>query len=146
MKQGRPTKYKEEYDKLAFQMCKEFGSTNKKLGKVFQVDEKTINLWINEHENFCLSVKEGKRAFDTKGIEISLAKRAMGYDTTETTTYYDGDGVVVKKKVMDKEVPADIGSMKMWLSNRNCKEWQDKQNIDLGGDVNINVNTGIERE
>ena len=43
-KQGRPTKYEEEYNEQAYKLCL-LGATDKEIGDFFNVDERTINNW-----------------------------------------------------------------------------------------------------
>ena len=128
-KQGRPTKYKEEYDKLAYKMCL-LGHTDVELAGFFEVNEDTIYEWKKQHQSFSESLKEGKEIADAKVVE-SLYRRATGYSHEEDKIFqYEGDPVVVPTtKHYAPETVAGI----FWLKNRQPKKWRDKQNVELTG-------------
>lgn len=101
MSGGRPSAYKAEYEKQAYQLCL-LGYTDKNLADFFGVAESTINNWKLEHPEFMESLKEGKAQSDVE-VEQSLREKAVGGDTT-----------------------AQI----FWLKNRQPRRWRDRQEIE----------------
>jgi len=54
-KNGRPTRYKKEYNEQARKLCL-LGSTDKSLADFFDVSEATINNWKIQHSKFLKSM------------------------------------------------------------------------------------------
>jgi transposase-like protein len=118
---GRPTAYKPEYAKEAYEYCAIFGADDKMLAKKFGVAESTLYLWKLKHNEFSEALKRGKDAFDTQHVEKSLLKRAMGYTL---------DG---------KHYPPDTTACIFWLKNRQPRKWRDKQELEHTGELKINI-------
>ena len=143
---GRPTKYDPDYHpKKAYELCAEFGSTDRPLAKFFEVTTATLHNWKKAYpEEFFSQIRAGKDYYNSKKIEKSLRKRAMGYRYTETTKEPSADpdtpGKMVVTKTISKHLPGDFNSMKLWLINRDPKRWSDKQQLELAGEVGVNVN------
>lgn len=136
------SKYKPEYDTLAFNYCS-LGADDVKLGELFNVTKTTINNWKNDHPTFFDSLKRGKGAHDSIRVEDSLLKRALGYEWTEEKQEDGTNGS--KTTTVNKHVPGDATSMIFWLKNRDPNRWREKQEIshvlsdnfeDLLGDAN----------
>ena len=146
MPAGRPTVYDPEYHPAkAYEFCAEDGFTDKKLGRVFDVSEQTINTWKKEHTKFLESIRAGKDEYDSNAVEKSLRRRAVGFSFTETTMETTGDvndkgkPILAVTKKVKKYVPPDTQANRLWLINRRPARWRDKQDIDLTGDLNINL-------
>lgn len=153
--EGRPTKYKEEYNEKVEKLCK-LGATDKEIADFFEVDEATINRWKIEHPEFCESIKKGKVIADTN-VSQKLYQRAMGYsydevhyekinvdvDKVEETDNEDLKMEVYKKKLITKEVVPDTTAQIFWLKNRQRKYWRDKQEMGFtdkdGNDLPIQI-------
>lgn len=118
---GRPTAYKPDYAKEAYEYCAIFGADDKMLAKKFGVAESTLYLWKLKHNEFSEALKRGKDAFDTQHVEKSLLKRAMGY-TLE-----------------GKHYPPDTTACIFWLKNRQPRKWRDKQELEHFGELKINI-------
>lgn len=60
------------------------------------------------------------------GVKSALEKRALGYDSTEITEEYsekeDGELRMIKRKVVQKNVPPDVSALKLLfeLSEKTC--------------------------
>ena len=52
---------------------------------------------------------------DEKELYAALKKRALGYETRETVSAYDADGNETRRKVSVKDVPPDLGAIKLLL-------------------------------
>ena len=127
MERGRPTKYKPEYDELAFNYCL-LGATNDQLAEFFDVDPSTIDNWIAAHESFIGSIKKGRAVADGK-VARSLYERANGYSHPEGQVVSE-DGTVINTYVI-KHYPPDTTAAIFWLKNRQTKLWRDTHSLTI---------------
>lgn len=137
VKQGRPSKYKQEYAEQARKLCL-LGATDAKLADFFEVDEATINRWKHDFPDFCKSLKQGKIQADAE-IAESLFNRAKGYVAPDIDIkMYEGE--IIKTPHM-KHYPPDATSMIFWLKNRQPDLWREKREaIELNDDKEITIN------
>ena len=132
---GRPSKYKPEYDKLAYDYSL-LGATDAIMAGYFDVCEATFNNWKIEHPSFLESLKKGKAEADVV-VAKSLYKRAQGFQYDEITCE---NGVETKR--VTKMVTADPTSMIFWLKNRQPAAWRDKQEVQVDAhNVNENISS-----
>lgn len=132
---GQPTKYKKEYNELAYKFCL-LGATDKQLADFLDVSEATINNWKMKEPEFLESIKKGKHRADAEVAE-ALYKRALGYEHTEDKIFNaNGKPLVVPTM---KHYPPDTAAAFIWLKNRKNKEWRDKQEIEHTGDMTVNI-------
>lgn len=118
---GRPSKFKPEFIAQA-QKLANLGHTDREIAEFFDVDERTLNRWKNDHPDFCQSLKVGKEVADER-VEQSLYRRALGYshDDTHFSSY---EGVVTATPYV-KHHPPDTTAAIFWLKNRRPDEWRD---------------------
>lgn len=126
---GRPVKYKVAYAKQAFRHCL-LGATDKELAELFEVTEKTINLWKHKYPKFLQSVKEGKTDADAKVAE-SMFKRAIGYEHPEDKIFCTNGAVTVQPTI--KHYPPDGPTCMNWLKNRQPGKFRDKTDHEITG-------------
>jgi len=138
---GRPTKYKEEYNQLAFNYCL-LGATDKDLANYFDVNEDTVNAWKIDYPKFSESLKAGKEDADAV-IASKLYHRASGYSHPEDKIFVsDGEPVIVPTI---KHYPPDTTAAIFWLKNRQSAKWRDKTEQEITGldgkpfEVNIKI-------
>lgn len=130
MPAGRPSKYKPEYNDLAYKFCL-LHATDEKLAEFFEVDEATINRWKVDYPEFCKSIKEGKEIADME-VAKSLVHRAKGYSHKEDKIFlHEGQPVIVP--TVKHYAPDTLAAM-YWLNNRNPNRWKQKQEIDINMD------------
>ena len=128
---GAPTKYKEEYNDLAYKFCL-LGATDEKLAVFFDVNPDTIHEWKKVHPKFSESIKRGKFVADAE-VADSLYQRAKGYSHPEVDIkMFQGD--IIETEVT-KHYPPDTAAAIIWLKNRQPELWRDKQEV-----VNTNYN------
>lgn len=126
---GRPSKYDESFNKLAFNYCL-LGATDKDLAKYFDTSEVTVNKWKEEHPEFLKSIKMGKEEADAK-VASRLFKKATGYEREEDKIFqFQGQPVVVPTEV---HYQPDTTAAIFWLKNRQPAKWRDTQNIEVSG-------------
>lgn len=144
--QGRPTKYKPEYDNQAYLHCR-LGATDKQLAELFQVTLQTITNWKNDYPSFFASLKKGKDEFDTNSVENALLKRALGMTVTETRLSGGGDDDESPAAVETrKEIPPDPTAMIFWLKNRNPDRWRDKREHEVNSRVTVQPSADMSPE
>lgn len=122
---GRPTKYKDEFAEQAFKLCSVMGADDKKLAEFFEVEEKTINNWKIEHEEFLQSIRKGKDLHDSNNVEASLLKRALGYKVLKKK-FATHEGSISDEVEYEEEIPPDTRAITLWLTNRNPERWKVK--------------------
>jgi len=149
---GRPTDYKEEYDRMAYVACSEGGFTDKKLAQLFDCNKDTIYAWKKAHQSFSDSIQKGKDEFDSNGVEHALLRIAKGFRFTEKTkearpiylVTVKEDGTEVSReelgtellltKTVSKIVVPNDRAIRFWLRNRRRKRWPDTKDVKLGND------------
>lgn len=116
------SKYKKEYDELAYNYCL-LGAKDKQLAEFLGVSESTLNLWKQKHKSFSESLKGGKVQADAE-IAQSLYHRAKGYSHPEVKVF-NNQGEIVTHDVIKHYAP-DPTSIIFWLKNRQPELWRDK--------------------
>lgn len=134
---GRPTKYREEFNIQAEKLCK-LGATDKELAEFLDISESTLNEWKHIYPDFSESIKAGKVLADSN-VADRLYQRALGFEH-DSEEIKVSDGLVIRVPIR-KIYPPDSTAAIFWLKNRRPKEWRDKQEIDQKtthtGEVNI---------
>jgi len=103
-KNGRPSKYKPEYNEEAMGLCM-LGYTDENLANHFNIAESTLNKWKVDYPEFMEALRSGKDGADREIVQ-ALYEKAKGGDTT-----------------------AQI----FWLKNRQKNAWRDKQSHEVTG-------------
>jgi hypothetical protein len=124
---GRPTKYKREFEELAYNYAL-LGVTDKELSVFFEVNVDTIHEWKKKHKKFSDALKKGKEVADAK-VAQSLYHRALGYDHAEDKIMqFAGDPIIIPTI---KYYPPDTTACIFWLKNRQKDKWREKQEVDI---------------
>lgn len=122
MAQGRPSKFKAEFVKQAEKLAA-LGATDREVADFFDVNERTLNRWKLENEEFRQSLNVGKSAPDDR-VEQSLYRRAVGYSfDAEKIFHYQG---LITRADYVEHVPPDVTACIFWLKNRRPEQWRDK--------------------
>jgi hypothetical protein len=136
---GRPSKYQDDFARMAHVACVEGGFTDRKLADLFNVTRRTIDNWKREHPEFFRSIKAGKDKFDSSRVETAFLKSCLGIRFTETTKepLVLGDSqepgkLVVTKKVQKFIAPNPKACMD-WLCNRQPDRWKKLKHVELSG-------------
>lgn len=133
---GRPTKYVEKYAEQAYKLCL-LGSTDAELADFFEVSESTINEWKLNFPDFSESIKRGKVEADAV-IASKLYHRAKGYDC-KATKFATHEGQITDREEYIEHYPPDTTAAIFWLKNRQPKKWRDKQDIEITGNIDMQV-------
>jgi hypothetical protein len=130
-KNGRPTKYKAEFNDKVFRLSL-LGLTDSQLADSFSISEATFNNWKNKHPLFLESIKAGKEDADAK-VAASLYQRALGYSHPEDKIFNNnGEEMIVPTT---KHYPPDTAAAFIWLKNR--AGWRDKTEVENTAKVTI---------
>lgn len=128
---GRKTKYNPITHPAMVKALTESGAINTELAEKLKVSVPTLNAWSKKYPEFFSAKKEGKDKVD-KEVEISLFKKAIGYEYVETKEIVsDKDGKRTETTV--KFVPPDVTAQIFWLKNRQPHDWRDKRDVELTG-------------
>lgn len=139
---GRPTKFKPEMADQARKLCA-LGATDAEMADFFGVSIATINLWKAVHVEFSESLTDGKAVAD-KRVVSALYNKAVGYSCEETDIRVIDGKVVVTKFV--KQYPPDTTAGIYWTKNRLWKDWKDKRETEISGQINYTDLTDDELE
>ena len=112
------------------------GLTDEQIAENIGVSRSTLNDWKKKHPNISDTLKRGKEVID-RHVENALLKRALGYEYIETTKELTDLGLTVTKQVT-KQVAPDTTAQIFWLKNRKPKEWRDKKETEVTGNLNVN--------
>ena len=112
------------------------GLTDKQIAENIGVAYSTFRDWIKRFPALSAPLKRGKEVIDRQ-VENALLKRALGYEYVETTKELTDLGLTVTKQVT-KQVSPDTTAQIFWLKNRKPKEWRDKKETEVTGNLNVN--------
>ena len=113
------------------------GLTDEQIAYNMGICRDTLIQWKKRYSDISDTLKKGKEVVDRQ-VENALLKRALGYKYTEVTKELTENGLVVTKEVT-KEVVPDTTAQIFWLKNRKPNEWRDKQNVELEGEIGVNI-------
>ena len=113
------------------------GLTNDQIAKNIGINPDTLYTWIKKYPDISEALKRGKEVVD-RMVENALLKRALGYEYTETTRERTDDGMMRVTKTVDKQVSPDVTAQIFWLKNRKPKEWRDRKETELSGNIGVN--------
>jgi len=131
---GQPTKYRPEFVDQAKKLAN-LGATDIQMADFFGVAVSTLALWKNTHKEFSDSLKTGKAELDNR-VEQSLYHRAMGFERDSVKIFLSKDGKIVEAPFRE-QVPPDTTACIFWLKNRQPKEWRDRIEQEISGEIAI---------
>ena len=112
------------------------GLTDEQIANNIGIRRPTLYDWKNKYPDISDALKKGKEVIDRQ-VENALLKRALGYEYVETTKELTDLGLTVTKQVT-KQVSPDTTAQIFWLKNRKPKEWRDKKETEVTGNLNVN--------
>lgn len=119
------------------------GLTMQEIADELGISKKKLHIWRNEHEEVANALRAGRKWFDAT-VEHRLFQNATGMTITETSQHFVTDPETGERKltgetVSRRELPPNTTAQIFWLKNRMPKEWRDRQEIDLSGDIVIGL-------
>ncbi len=112
------------------------GLTDEQIANNIGIRRPTLYDWKNKYPDFSDALKKGKEVIDRQ-VENALLKRALGYEYVETTKELTNLGLTVTKQVT-KQVSPDTTAQIFWLKNRKPREWRDKKETEVTGNLSVN--------
>ncbi len=132
---ARPTKFKTEFAKQAVKLA-ELGATDQEMADFFEIDVRTLHRWKHDHSGFCHSIKAGKAVADER-VERSLYQKAVGYEQDEVKIFMPANAAAPVYAPFRARIPPDTTAAIFWLKNRRPSDWRDKQDVELGGHLDV---------
>lgn len=106
------------------------GLTDEQISNKMEISRSTLNEYKKKYSDISDTLKKGKEIVDYE-VENALLKRAKGYKYQETTKeqFLNPETLQYElriTKIVEKEVPPDVGAAMAWLKNRQPDKWRDK--------------------
>lgn len=116
------------------------GLTDEQIAKNMGIGIRTFYEWKKKYPQILQVLKKGKEVVDRE-VENALLKAALGY-------YYDEDVVTNKGEVVriQKYEKPNTTAQIFWLKNRKPKEWRDRQELNVEGNLGVQIVDDIEDE
>ena len=133
---GRPSKYESHVQPklLLIEAWARDGLTEADICKNLDVGKDAFISYKKEYPELVEALKNGKEVIDAM-VEHALLKAALGYEyRDEELNKATGEPIELRKTAHPNTT-----ALIFWLKNRKPKEWRDKQEIGLEGDLNIKV-------
>ena len=92
-------------------------------------------VWISKYPDISDALKRGKEVVDIE-VENALLKNAVGFTETLNKVKVLNDGEIIKYEE-ETYYPPNTTAQIFWLKNRKPKEWRDKQEVSMTGELNI---------
>lgn len=113
------------------------GLTDEQIAKNIGIGYSTLQAWKSKYRDIQATLKRGKEVVDRE-VENALLKRALGYTYNEVTQEANEFGELAVSKVVTKQVSPDVTAQIFWLKNRKPKEWRDRKETELSGNIGVN--------
>lgn len=126
-KGGAPEKYKPEFVRIAQKAC-ELGATDREVGDILGVTERTITNWRLKYPAFAAATVVGKQVADQRVIQ-SLYRRAIGYSYDAIKVMMPAGADQPLRVDYVEHIPPDVTAEIFWLKNRLPAEWRDRHEI-----------------
>lgn len=119
------TKYTEDFPALAEDFARQ-GMLDVDIARKLGVSVGTLNAYKNRYPEFCAALKRGKAPVDFE-VENALLKRALGCTVKETrveTAKDESGNKLIKKYLIEREIPGEVAAQIFWLKNRRKDIWR----------------------
>jgi hypothetical protein len=133
---GRPSKYESHVQPklLLIEAWSRDGLTHEQIANNLDVGVSTFSEYKNLYPELTEALKNGREVIDVM-VENALLKAALGYEyRDEELNKATGEPIEIRKTAHPNTT-----ALIFWLKNRKPKEWRDKQEIGLEGELNIKV-------
>lgn len=106
------------------------GLTDDQIAHNMGITRSTLYEWKNRFKDISDALKRGKEVVDIL-VENALLKRALGYESEETTTEVREENGKQTKWIRKtvRAVPPDTTAQIFWLKNRRPDKWRDKHEV-----------------
>jgi hypothetical protein len=138
VKMGRPSAYEPEYHNKVAHALARAGLSEDVIASEIGISRATMFNWKKKYPDFLNAIMAGKEDADDI-VKASLYQRATGYDHKAVKIFMPANAKEPVYAPYVEHVPPDVGAIKMWLTNRKPKDWKDK--VDVAVDGNVSVST-----
>lgn len=130
---GARIKYNEDFPLLAEGFARR-GLSDTQIATNLNINIDTYYRYQKVYPEFYEAIKRGKGPIDIE-VENALLKSALGYDYEEVHTEIvkgssDGSKQSLKKKIVKKHQPGNLGAQIFWLVNRLPMIWKQRKDDD----------------
>ena len=143
MTAGRPTLYKPEYAAQARKLCR-LGATDCEVADFFEIGTTTFYRWRQDHPDFSDAVLEGKELCDDQ-VERALHRRAVGFEYEAVRVFMPAGAKEPLLVPYPVRVLPDVGAAQHWLRFRRPGEWSDRQPVDDGDELGVQLEKALLR-
>lgn len=99
----------DEYNKMLLVGWVRHGLSNDVIADNMHIDRSTLYDWKNKNSDFADILRQNKDYCDS----------------------------VAEDKLFEKVKEGDMGAIRFWLTNRRSKDWKDKQELEVSGELGI---------
>jgi len=148
--EGRPPVYNPKTAPgTVYKLCARYGLTDEGLCTALSVSITALEEWKQKYPKFGGAIRDGRDVYMVAKGEISLLRKAIGYETREKT-YEPVYNPETKKyemglaKITERHVPPSDTSLIFMLTNRNPERWKRNAGDSDGvGGSNGNVDISV---
>ncbi len=115
------------------------GLTDEDIAHNIGISVSTLYNWKHDHLEILEALNNNKAIADIR-VENALFKKANGCTVTERTVsrVKSPNGEITEtERVVTRELPPDTTAAIFWLKNRKPKDWRDKQEVELSGNIGL---------
>lgn len=91
----------------------------------------TLYSWMDKYPEIADALKRGKEVVDME-VERALLNNALGYTITEQQMDDKGN-----KRIVKKNIPANVTAQIFWLKNRMPDRWRDRTEQEISGGLPV---------
>ena len=139
-------KYDEDFPARAEDWARQ-GFRDEDIAKKLGISRETFYQYQKTYPDFLDAIKRGKAPVDFE-VENKLLQRARGFEYEEVHIEYkpgEGDKLIpISIRKIKKFVVPDSTAIIFWLKNRR-KQWRDRFNLDVEGNVLMKIITAVPR-
>lgn len=115
------------------------GLTDEDIAHNIGISRSTLKEWKKKIPAISATLNTNKAIADIR-VENALFKKAIGCTVKEKviSKIKNPDGTVTEtERTVERELPPDTTAGIFWLKNRKPKDWRDKQEVELSGNVGM---------
>lgn len=139
MAKGKWEKWIEPNNLLILGAWARDGLTDEDIAHNIGISRSTLKEWKKKIPAISATLNTNKAIADIR-VENALFKKAIGCTVKEKviSKIKNPDGTVTEtERTVERELPLDTTAGIFWLKNRKPKDWRDKQEVELSGNVGM---------
>lgn len=139
MAKGKWEKWTEPNNLLILGAWARDGLTDEDIAHNIGISRSTLKEWKKKIPAISATLNTNKAIADIR-VENALFKKAIGCTVKEKviSKIKNPDGTVTEtERTVERELPPDTTAGIFWLKNRKPKDWRDKQEVELSGNVGM---------